>query len=181
MLTDEVWRQLDPYAGRLSRRTVRRVRWVVAALLFLTAVAELAWYAGVFQPRISWKAEPGWEFGWEPVYHSVEVHNDGLLPIRVLGAGRSGPGFRLERVDGALPSTVEAGGHLTLMLTYAVTDCAAVPTGPWPVPIQVERLWGVQTVYVSLPRERAFTETGSHGPELEWQHWLADAACRYPT
>ena len=181
MLTDVVWRQLDPYAGRLSRRTVRRIRWGVAALLLLTAIGELVWYAGVLVPRVSWRS-PGYGFGSSPPHHSVIVHNDGLRPIRVLGVGRSGPGFRLDRVDGPLPSTVEPGEYLELVLIYAVTDCAAVPTGPWPVPVVVERPWGVQTVYVQPPLLPATTHEGtSHWPDLEWQHWLADTACRYPT
>jgi len=121
-------------------------------------------------------------FGSSPPHHSVIVHNDGLRPIRVLGVGRSGPGFRLDRVDGPLPSTVEPGEYLELVLIYAVTDCAAVPTGPWPVPVVVERPWGVQTVYVQPPLLPATTHEGtSHWPDLEWQHWLADTACRYPT
>jgi len=182
VLTDEVWRQLDPYAGRLSRRTVRRIRWAAAAIVLLAAIGELAWYAGVLVPRVSWSDAPGYEFGWSPAHHSVVVHNDGLLPIRVLGVGRSGPGLRLDRVDGTLPSTVDPGSQLSVMLTYAVTDCAAVPTQPWPVPVVVERPWGVQTVYVTLPDERAMDAEGmSRGPRLEWQRWLADAACRYPT
>lgn len=188
LLSDVVWRQLDPHAGRLSPRTARRVQWAIAVALVAVVVGELCWYAGLIAPRLSWTDTLGSEYGWDPVHHSVSVHNDGLLPVRVLDVGRSGRGFTLQGVTGDLPATVDPGGDLKVVLTYQVTDCAAVPAGAWPVPIRVERPWGVQTVYIGLPTKQddeapdgLVTEEVRQRHAVEWQQWLADVACRYPT
>jgi hypothetical protein len=185
VLTDEVWRQLDPRAGRLCPRTARRVRLAIAVLLVAVVAAELAWYAGLVVPRVSSTDESGYEYGWDPVHHSVAIRNDGLLPIQVLGVGRSGPGIRLDRVDGAVPSTVDPGGYVRVTLTFTIHDCAAVPAQRWPVPVEIERPWGAQTVYIDLPakddREGPEWSTGTRMQRgIEWQRWLADMACRYP-
>jgi len=188
LLTDVVWRQLDPHAGRLSRRTARRVRLAIAVALVAVVLGEFCWYAGLIAPRLSWTDSLGSEYGWDPVHHSVSVHNDGLLSVRVLGVGRSGPGFTLSSVTGTFPTTVDPGGDLKFTLTYLVTDCAAVPAGAWPVPIRVERPWGVQTVHIGLPSKQDdeapdgfVTEEVRSRHAVEWQRWLADLACRYPT
>jgi hypothetical protein len=127
--------------------------------------------------------------------HGFTVVNAGWTAITVVGAGRDGPGLSLQAVstdpDGKvalpLPSTVEPGGTLTFVLRYRVTDCAAVPAEPWPVPIRVQRPWGVQSVYVAIP-----THTSRHAPEgmrsysgrdpwaVEWQRDLADEDCELP-
>jgi hypothetical protein len=54
LVSDEVWRQLDPEAGRLPRRTVLRLRWTISATLALTLLVGLAWQSGLVLPRLRW-------------------------------------------------------------------------------------------------------------------------------
>ena len=106
--------------------------------------------------------------------------------MRVLGIGRDGPGLVLESVDGALPLTLGHNEGVGVMLHYRVTDCAAVPTGSWPVPVRVERPWGTYTVYIDMPTQPAgdIIDNPAIIPDgdrqaVPWQRNLAAQACVY--
>jgi hypothetical protein len=185
MLSNEVWRQLDPEAGRLPRRTVLRLRWTVAAVLVLAVLAGLGWRSGLIKPRVAWPNAGGsWEVAGNRIEYEIHVTNRGWIPIEVVGLGRSGPGFELVDVRATLPTTLAPGESMDAVLLYRVNDCAAVPADAWPVPVQVRRSWGTVTAYVDVPTQvspaapagmRQFT--GRDPYAVEWQRRAADLAC----
>jgi hypothetical protein len=187
LVSDEVWRQLDPNVGRLSRRTSRRLLLSGVVGLVVVLAAAVGWRSGAVSPRLVWSQDSAYAFSFGPggpVTASVNVTNSGWVPLTLVGVGRSGPGLELARVEGILPITLGPGDATTFILTYRITDCAAVPHDPWPVPVRVKRWWGEQTAYIPLPTEPAddglaeYSYSGDDDPyALQWQRYLADGAC----
>lgn len=186
LLTDEVWRQLDPTAGRLPRRTVLRLRRAIAVTLTVAVLAGLAWQSGLVVPRLDWSRSSGYAYQINPSWfeYVLSLTNRGWTPVEVVGAGHSGPGLRLDEVRGAFPTTLAIGATMSLVLRFTVTDCAVVPKVAWPVPVTVRRPWGAATVDVQpepvLPPSApdGFREYSGRDPyALEWQDALAQQAC----
>lgn len=188
LVSDLVWQQLDPYAGRLSARTVRRL-WTGVAIVATAAVAAgVLWWSGLIVPNLAWPHYAGYSASTSPelVMHEVVVANKGWAPVEVLGMGRSGAGLELVEVRGTFPTTLEPGQTLQAELVYRVSDCAAVTVDPWPVPVRVRRPWGVHTSYLDLPEKTSLNApeglrsyTGRDPYAVEWQRWLADKSCAY--
>jgi hypothetical protein len=182
VVSDEVWRQLDPNAGRLSRRTAARLT-NAAGIAFLAYLAGiLLWLSGVVVARIDWPDSAGYGSvsGPDiPLSQDIVVTNRGWLPVTVVGAGRNMPGLHLLSVQGGLPRTLHRGEQLTIQVQYQVVDCAAVPTGEWPVPVRVRMWWGVQTVYIGVPRVPGPIPDGLIVEPVmrQWQDALARNAC----
>jgi hypothetical protein len=153
LVSDEVWRQLDPHVGRLRRRTTARV-WLAAAVGLCLGVGFVAvWRSGIVVPQLVW-TEPG-RSGWDerlggPIWYEVGVSNMGEVPVTVLDAGASAQSMRV-RVDGRFPVTIRPGEDVTFVLTYLITDCTAVPLDPGPLLVRVKRPWGHQTVRIPPP------------------------------
>jgi len=185
MVSNEVWRQLDPEAGRLPRRTVMRLRWTVASILVLAVLAGVGWRSGLIVPRVGWPNEGrSWQVSGNRIEYEIHVANRGWTPIDVVGLGRSGPGFELVEVHATLPTTLAPGEAMDAVLLYRVNDCAAVPADAWPVPVQVKRTWGTVTVYLEIPPDisplapagiRQYT--GRDPYAVEWQRIVTDLAC----
>jgi hypothetical protein len=169
-LTDTVWRQLDSGAGRLSRRTAMRL-WLAGGLAFaLLVVGALGYRAGLVVARLedssnAWEVNPGVRATYD-----LQISNAGWLPVTVTGAGRSGPGMELLSVDGTLPAVLKPGESAVLALVYRVTDCAAVPSGAWPIPVRVDGPWFSHTVF---PFRR-------FDPIQPWQQQLVETWCHPP-
>ena len=188
LLSDEVWRQLDPDSGRLPRRTVLRLRWSLAGAVALAVLAGLVWQSGLTVPRLSWTPNGG--YGWDAstqdrmITFEVLISNQGWSTVEVLDLGRSGPGFALRSVRAQLPTTLRPGEDMVASLVYQVTDCAAVPADEWPVPVTVRRTWGTATGHVQPPSQpiqvgqRAYP--GRDPFTVQWQRGVADMVC-YPS
>jgi hypothetical protein len=188
LLSDDVWRQLDPDAGRLPRRTVLRLRWSLVSAVALAVLVGLVWQSGLTVPRLSWPSNAG--YGWETstldrtIKYEVRIANRGWTTVEVLGLGRSGPGFELRSVRAQLPTTLRPGEDMDAVLIYQVTDCAAVPADEWPVPVTVRRTWGTATGHVQPPSQpiqvgqRAYP--GRDPFTVQWQRGVADMVC-YPS
>jgi hypothetical protein len=204
LLHDEVWRQLDPYAGRVSRRTLVR-SWAVGivALLVLTTAAWV-WESGAARPRLI-ADDGGWVSSLNVVdanprhapadpdlSQQVRIENHGWLAVRIAGVGADGPGIHLrestvdQRLTPQTPFVLKRGGTAAVTMSYRITDCTAVPADPWPIPVRLLRPWGIQTVHVWLPPLRAhpvysgWSITTRDDPKaVEWQRWLADDVCNF--
>jgi hypothetical protein len=200
VLSDETWRQLDPYAGRLSRRDVwRAVAAGVVVVLLLVAGLSMA-TSGLLVPRLSHNGAGGYGDGRETgvMHYDFRMVNEGWFPVEIVGVGRDGPG--LEQVaypseiggyptDAVSAGRLDPGEALYLGVAYRVADCEAVPDQPWPVPVRVSRWWGTQTVWIELPtqsqRDFELPPDEHHGDavswndSVEWQRNLADATCYY--
>jgi hypothetical protein len=167
-VSDEVWRQLDPGAGRLSRRT--RIRgWIGLGVVAVLIVASAAvWQTGLVVPRLAW---PGGLQAWEQNPTGVRVTfilaNTGRFPATVLGIGRSGPGLEYVATEADLPATLAPGQSLGAVLVYRITDCTGYPRGSWPVTALVDRPWGTMTVDVAQEH-----------PEYPWQEHVVSTWCR---
>jgi hypothetical protein len=188
LVSDEVWRQLDPDAGRLARRTVLRLRWSLAGAVALAVLGGLVWQSGLTVPRLSWTPNSGYGWSTSTLDRTIEfetlISNRGWTTVDVLGLGRSGPGFELRAVRAQLPTTLRPGEDMRAVLVYQVTDCAAVPADEWPVPVTVRRTWGTATGHVRPPTQPPpLTPTGQHlyhGGDpfaVEWQRAVADMVC----
>jgi hypothetical protein len=187
LLSDEVWRQLDPDAGRLPRRSVLRLRWSLASTVALAVLVGLVWQSGLTVPRLSWTPNAGYGYSTSTedrtIEYQVEISNRGWSTVEVLGLGRSGPGFELRSLRAQLPTTLRPGEAMEAVLVYQVTDCAAVPVDVWPVPVTVRRTWGTATGYVQPPSQvpqvgqRAYP--GRDPFAVQWQRDVADMVC-YP-
>jgi hypothetical protein len=183
LLPDDVWRALDPYAGRLPRGTRIRMRLAAAGAVALLVACIVVWQSGIVVPHV---VRSDTSFGWSAdmathkVTQIVSIRNDGWRTITVTGVGRSGPGMVLTSVDRAMPVVLPPSTAIELSLSYDVTDCAAVPQGRWPVPVRVQRPWGVFSDWIHLPRgtSPATPAPGQPKPtEQEWQAVLATTAC----
>lgn len=191
LVSDLVWQQLDPMAGALPPRTVKRLRWGVAIAIALGIALGLVYYSGIVLPRVAWSQSDGYSYetnistATDPgiVKHELVLTNRGWTTVTVTGAGRSTAGFELAGVSGTLPATLPPGGELRLFLSYRVTDCDAVTADPWPVPVQVSMWWGTYTAYIDLPTGTARsapnmrTYSGRDPYAVEWQRNLADLSC----
>ncbi|MBX6749670.1 MAG: hypothetical protein IRY85_08350 [Micromonosporaceae bacterium] len=176
-VSDEVWAQLDPYAGQLSRRTVMLGRIMIVAAALLVVAGGLVWRTGIVVPRLAWPdGLPQWQEMPTGARVWVTVANEGRFPVTVLDVGRSAPGFELLGVEGPdrasspFPVTLRPGQGVDAVLVYRITDCNGPPVGDWPLTALVDRPWGTMTVEVPVP-------DGGHGVQL-WRDHVVSTWCR---
>ncbi len=103
------------------------------------------------------------------------VKNEGLVPVTIVGAGRSSSFMRLLDIeDMPIPMTLGPGQTAAVRLVYKVIDCDGVPAEEWPIPLSVKRPWGTQTVYVD-PSPQEPDTSNPHVPEdyenSSWTLW----------
>jgi len=184
LVSDEVWQQLDPQAGRLQRRTAARLWWAAGVGTAIALVWALVWQLGVAYPRLGW-SNSGYGSGGGPGWaeHEVVVENQGWTPLTIVAVGRSGPGLELTEVRGTFPVTLQPGDQTSFYVVYRVTDCTAVSNEPFPVPVRVERWWGEQTAYIEIPtypsrdRPGSYSYSGQDPYAVQWQRGMADFGC----
>jgi hypothetical protein len=180
-ISDEVWDQLDPDAGRPSPRDRKRVRAAVAAATVLAVTVAGLWWIGALRPLVSvddkrfrTTGEPG------TFALTVRLSNDARLTRHIRSVGRSGPGLQLISVEA--PAELAGWTSEEMTLHYRVTDCASVPKGTWPIPVRVDHpwgLWGTSTAWVagSLEMPDAAASDDLDSWEIPWQQALSRAAC----
>lgn len=177
MISDGVWRRLDPYPGALAPGTVRRLRVAVAVAVLAAVALGAAWHTGVVVPRFTASAneirtsDTGFEI---PV---TITNRNAWAEVSIDSVGRSGPGLELTRVANPPPRSLAPGESVTVTLVFRVTDCAVVPVAPWPVPVRVARSWGIQTVHVDLPTWPSDDPSDTDPEPVQWQRYFADRAC----
>jgi hypothetical protein len=188
LVSDEVWAQLDPRAGALSRADTRLITRLTALAVVVAAAAMALWVSGFVRANLSWSDSQGYGSSFNPHTHTfstdVVVKNNGWTAVRVTGIGGDGAGLHLTGttqphistdLGRTVPFTLEPGQTAILALDYQVTDCAAVTSGSFPVPVRVKRFWGTQTVSVGIATD--LESTPSSARTVEWQRWLADQTC----
>jgi hypothetical protein len=152
LLTDEVWDQLDPHAGRLSRRSVRR--WCLAGLgLLMVAGAVVAVLrSGLVEPRLVVRVDSySGEFRHSTasptspadITADITLTNRGFFDVTVTRVGASVTGVAMVGTT-TMPLVVPAGQSVEVTLNYKVTTCH-IPSD-MPIPVTVHRFWGAQTV-----------------------------------
>lgn len=186
-ISDDIWQQLDRDAGRMSRRTFRRLGIAAVAVLLLGGAVTAGWTSAVSPLATDERASDSAETSVAPpsFQTTFEVRNRGLVPVTIVGVGRDGPGLKMSGPGMSLPLTVQPGANITVAITYSITDCSAYIRDPWPLPIRIDRPWGEQTVYVSPPAlldsgaPSSYSYSGDRDPyALEWQDGLAHMACK---
>jgi hypothetical protein len=184
MVSDTVWAGLDRDAGRLGRRATARLWLAIAIAVVLLTAGLLVDRSGLIAPRLAQDDRAGGllaEVTARAFHVRFTVRNDGQVPVRLVGFGRDGAGLTLTRtavLGATLPVTLHRGEQVQFDLWYAVTDCAAVPTGAWPLPVRVARFFGTQTVSVPLADEPS---PGGAPATAPWQQAWAEQACRVGT
>ncbi|MBB5874350.1 hypothetical protein F4553_007784 [Allocatelliglobosispora scoriae] len=185
LVSDSVWQSLDHHAGRLPRRTSRRLAAAGAAALVLCLLAVAGWTTGVVWPRLVLVGGQG--SSADSAAHtfelSLEVANEGIQSVIVADIGRSGPGLLLTRTTPAVPFVLVPGERIEMTVAYQVTGCDDVPTLDWPVPVWVDRFIGAQRVWVhplgttSAAAPTSYTYSGADPYLVPWQVVLAAQAC----
>jgi hypothetical protein len=165
VLSDEVWAQLDPHCGRLSRRTAAKI-WIVAAGAVVALIAILVVYlAGFVTPRLH---ADGSSYSMErPVVVSAEhpatitmrfvLMNYGSTAVSIhsLGGPLDGDLSALTFVSTwNVPPTLPAHAGQEVTVTYQLTSCAGFTTSPTlpvaNVPVAVLRWWGAQHLRIPV-------------------------------
>jgi hypothetical protein len=146
LVSDEVWAQLDPGAGRPPRRSRRAIMvaaWLVAVLLFGWYVAGIS---GLVWPRLH--AEGGWSAQFSSLDRTASqtftLTNDGWAAVTVTGAASPVPDVQVTGVDGA-PLTIRAGEQVSVTVHYRVTGCPAFVDDPGqapPIRLRTSHWWG---------------------------------------
>ncbi|MEU8075402.1 hypothetical protein AB0B31_08115 [Catellatospora citrea] len=168
MPDDEAAAAARPLPGQVKPTVL-----LVAALILVAAWGVWRWGA----PDLVQNGAKGVGYGWDPPSITFSLHNDGFTDVTVLEAGRSGPGFELQRVEG-VPVLLPPGESGRITLVYRVTDCGRVPTGAWPVPVVAVTWRGESIVYLDQPRQQRRDDLPEpQGPDVEWQEGLAAKNC----
>lgn len=197
LLSEATWRQLDPNAGRLSRRDLVRAAVAGAVVVVLLVAGYAMASSGLLVAHLGHGQASGYGDGRDTgvIHYYVQVVNEGRFPIEIVDFGRSGPGLEQvphppDPLDIVSAARLEPGEEVLLGIAYRVTDCDAVPDEPWPVPVRIDRWWGTQTVWIEpeLPRSRRTFQlppdsvdngAARWDEDVEWQRVLADAHCYY--
>jgi hypothetical protein len=150
LLTDEVWRQLDPDAGRLSPVERRRVTIAIGVVCTLAIAALLVRLSGVIVPNIAigTTAFSGVDTGPRTFFQTLNVHNGGWRAEEVVAVARPPRGMRITAVDG-LPISIPADSEAHVTVHYVVDDCSAVTPGPVAVTLRLHRPWGTASATVT--------------------------------
>lgn len=193
---DDVWQQLDPHAGALSRGQRRRaVAASAAAAVILVAGFAIdrsgfVWARAAYDPDSALQSSVS--VNPAIIAREVPVTNTGWTTIHVTGIGQDGPGLRLVRpgdtvgmkqvleLRGAsLPFDLHPGQTVILAVGYRVTDCDAVPSGPFPIAVRIDRPWGTQTIHLAVPQQPPSASMAKTNglDSVEWQKAAADQAC----
>ncbi len=179
MLTDEVWAQLDHSAARLPHEQLRRIYLVLAVLLIAAQAGVVAWLSGAIVPRLHvdrWSEATAERFvGFSYI---TALRNDGWFPIIVTGWGASQTGLELHGAQTGF--TLRPGESHDIEVTYRILDCDAVTNEYAPLPVHVERFWGMQTVRLPLERELPpdFQGMWDGEPPMELNLFWTRRACR---
>ncbi|MEY9862806.1 hypothetical protein ABH935_008454 [Catenulispora sp. GAS73] len=197
-VSDEVWAELDPTAGTLSRAQRRRALAAALAAVALLIAGYTIDRSGVVRAHIDYYGDSGNIGATTPnpkfFTRQVAVRNTGWTTVHVTGVGQDGPGLRLVRPGGPegfpkdlelvgstpAPFDLHPGQIVTVEVAYQVTDCAAVPSGSFPVTLRVDRPWGTQTIDIAMPLTPAPGTTNGLVPATDmvgWQKEMADNAC----
>ncbi|WP_194918960.1 hypothetical protein [Catenulispora rubra] len=197
-VSDEVWAELDPNAGTMSRAQRRRALAVASAAVAVLIAGFTIDRSGVVQAHVDYSADSSDSGAASPktkfFTRQVAVQNNGWTTIHVTSVGKDGPGLHLVRPNGpeglpkdldlqgstAVPFDLHPGQIAIVEVAYQVTDCAAVSSDPFPVALRVDRPWGTQTVDISLPLMPAPGITNGLVPASDmigWQKEMADAVC----
>ncbi|ACU70916.1 hypothetical protein Caci_1996 [Catenulispora acidiphila DSM 44928] len=197
-VSDDVWQQLDPHAGALNRSQRRRAVAVAAAVVAVLAAGFATDRSGIVRAQVAFDQDTGLAGSVlvhpRIITHEIPVKNTGWTTVRVTGVGQDGPGLSLVRPGDAEgmtaaedtsatppPFDLHPGQTAIMQVAYRITDCAAVPAGPFPIAVRVDRPWGTETISVSVPPQPVVDPAAPgftvNGPVIEWQRAAADQSC----
>ncbi|WP_067144269.1 hypothetical protein [Microtetraspora malaysiensis] len=155
---------------------------VIVALV--SAAAAVSWYSGMVRARLQavMLEGSGGSSDSDTRVTTIRfgIRNEAWTPVTIAGAGRSSSFMRLLRVKGTrTPITLGPGDTADFEFVYKVTNCSAISTQEWPIPVRVERPWGMQTVYVEPPlQEPNLSEDSEYSEDFEdedenlaWSPW----------
>jgi hypothetical protein len=89
------------------------------------------------------------------------IKNNGAVDERITAATTHAAGLAVLGSSIDRPITIRVGASTHVVMHYRITDCAAVPYGPLPVSLHLDRWWGTRTITVQ-----------DHGEDFE-DAWVA--------
>jgi hypothetical protein len=150
-VTDEVWAQLDPAAGRPTPLSMRAATIVAAASVLVIAVVMVPSWLGAWNPRVA--VADGWgttdRRGSEHLAITFTLANNGPVSERITAISGSAQ-LRVTSVTG-LPSQLGAHSSVPVTVQVQILDCGATDQGDGSLYVQVHRPWGHIGKHLSLP------------------------------
>jgi hypothetical protein len=89
------------------------------------------------------------------------IKNNGAVDERITGASTPAAGLPVLGSSTKRPMTIRIGASAHVVMHFRAIDCGAVPFGPLPVSLHLERWWGTRSVTVQ-----------DHGEDFE-DAWVA--------
>jgi hypothetical protein len=150
-VSDEVWGLLDPYAGRLTHRSVRTVKLGAAALLVIIIAIVVQGWLGILHPRLTSDGGSGTSsrIGSRALTIDFQLRNSGPISAHLAGLSSSA-NLRVAAVHG-LPQHLGAHDAAQLEVRVVVTNCRAELAQPGSLYVQVDRPWGHVSTRLDLP------------------------------
>ncbi|WP_433352785.1 hypothetical protein ACQP25_06085 [Microtetraspora malaysiensis] len=156
------------------------IRWTILLVIvaLVSAAAAASWYSGIVRARLQTVMLEGHTGSGDSDTRVTTIRfgirNEAWTPVTIVGAGRSSSFMRLLRVEGThTPITLGPGDTADFEFVYKVTNCSAVSPQKWPIPVRVERPWGMQTIYVEPPPQEPslFEDFEDEDENSTWRLW----------
>jgi hypothetical protein len=149
-VSDEVWAQLDPRAGRLSRRGRFALALAALGAAALVIVVWAAGASGLVRPRLSVDGWASQESGHASFSERVVLANHGWTTARLTAVTTPTRDLHVTGARG-LPVHIRPGETVTITVRLAVLDCANPPSGWIPVRARVSHWWGTTSAALDAP------------------------------
>ncbi|MEV4016003.1 hypothetical protein AB0J35_36430 [Nonomuraea angiospora] len=151
---------------------------VIVLALAAVPVLSKSGLVGVQLQTITLEGSSGWSDGDKrTVSIRFGIRNDGWTPVTIAGVGRSSSFMKLLKIEGIhAPIVLRSGNVADVELVYQVASCNNIPQ-EWPIPVQVERPWGTDTVYVEPPPQEPNSSEDDWSDAWKWHAARASYVC----
>jgi hypothetical protein len=149
-VSDDVWALLNPYAGRLTARSVRTVKLGAAAMVVVIIGVVVQGWLGILNPRLTAGGSgTSSRIGSRALTIDFQLQNSDPVSEHLAGLSSSA-NLRVAAVHG-LPQRLGAHANAQVEVRIVVTNCRAELATPGSLFVQVDRPWGHVSKRLDLP------------------------------